>query len=63
MKSRKPARVGLKDLAREVGVHVSTVSRALNPDSDHPVAPGLVAEIRKASSTSWTASERRVSSV
>ncbi len=49
MKPRKPARVGLKDLAREVGVHVSTVSRALNPDSGHPVAPELMAEIRKAS--------------
>lgn len=49
MKSRKPARVGLKDLAREVGVHVSTVSRALNPNSGHPVAPELMAEIRKAS--------------
>ncbi len=42
-------RVGLKDLAREVGVHVSTVSRALNPDSGHPVAPDLVKKIRKAS--------------
>jgi LacI family transcriptional regulator len=49
VKPRKPARVGLKDLAREVGVHVSTVSRALNPDSGHPVAPELIAEIRKAS--------------
>lgn len=42
-------RIGLKDLAREVGVHVSTVSRALNPESDHPVAPELAREIRKAS--------------
>lgn len=49
MKLRKPARIGLKDLAREVGVHVSTVSRALNPDSGHPVAPDLIEEIRKAS--------------
>jgi len=49
VKARKRARVGLKDLAREVGVHVSTVSRALNPDSSHPVAPELVEEIRKAS--------------
>lgn len=49
VKARKPARIGLKDLAREVGVHVSTVSRALNPDSDHPVTPALIAEIRKAS--------------
>ena len=42
MKSRKQTRVGLKDLAREVGVHVSTVSRALNPESGHPVAPELI---------------------
>jgi LacI family transcriptional regulator len=49
VKPRKPARVGLKDLAREVGVHVSTVSRALNPDSGHPVAPDLIEEIRRAS--------------
>ncbi|MGD9925791.1 MAG: LacI family DNA-binding transcriptional regulator [Pseudorhodoplanes sp.] len=49
MKSRRKARVGLKDLAREVGVHVSTVSRALNPDSGHPVAADLIAEIRKVS--------------
>jgi LacI family transcriptional regulator len=49
VKSRRPARVGLKDLAREVGVHVSTVSRALNPDSGHPVAPELIEQIRKAS--------------
>lgn len=49
MKSRKQTRVGLKDLAREVGVHVSTVSRALNPESGHPVAPDLIEQIRKAS--------------
>jgi len=48
-KTRKPARVGLKDLAREVGVHVSTVSRALNPHSGHPVTPELMLQIRKAS--------------
>jgi LacI family transcriptional regulator len=47
--SRKQPRIGLKDLAREVGVHVSTVSRALNPDSRHPVAPELIKQIRKAS--------------
>ena len=49
MKTRKQSRVGLKDLAREVGVHVSTVSRALNPDSGHPVAPDLIEQIKKAS--------------
>jgi LacI family transcriptional regulator len=49
VKHRRQTRVGLKDLAREVGVHVSTVSRALNPDSGHPVTPELSAQIRKAS--------------
>jgi LacI family transcriptional regulator len=49
VKPRRQARVGLKDLAREVGVHVSTVSRALNPDSGHPVAPELTEKIRTAS--------------
>jgi LacI family transcriptional regulator len=49
VKARKQSRVGLKDLAREVGVHVSTVSRALNPDSGHPVAPDLIEQIRRAS--------------
>jgi LacI family transcriptional regulator len=39
----------LKDLARACGVHVSTVSRALNPNSTHPVAPGLTEKIRRAS--------------
>lgn len=52
MTSVKPvrkARVSLKDLAREVGVHVSTVSRALNPESRHPVASDLAKKIQKAS--------------
>ena len=49
MRSGRQSRIGLKDLAREVGVHVSTVSRALNPQSLHPVAPDLIKEIRKAS--------------
>ena len=49
MSSAGKSRIGLKDLAREVGVHVSTVSRALNPQSRHPVAPDLIKEIRKAS--------------
>jgi len=38
----------LKDLAREVGVHVSTVSRALNPRTTHPIAPPLAEKIRRA---------------
>jgi LacI family transcriptional regulator len=39
----------LKDIARDCGVHVSTVSRALNPNSSHPMAPNLTAKIRQAS--------------
>ena len=49
MKSARKARVSLKDLARDVGVHVSTVSRALNPESGHPVASDLAKKIQKAS--------------
>jgi len=51
-KVKKPARkkrVSLKDLARDVGVHVSTVSRALDPNSRHPVAADLAKKIQKAS--------------
>jgi LacI family transcriptional regulator len=39
----------LKDIAREVGVHVSTISRALNGASAHPVSPDLARKIRRAS--------------
>src|SRR5690242_2515589 len=46
---RKGARATLKDVARAVGVNVSTVSRALNPDSTHSVSAPLSAKIRKAS--------------
>lgn len=42
----------LKDIAREVGVHVSTISRALNGASTHPVSPDLARKI-------WRASKRR----
>jgi LacI family transcriptional regulator len=42
----------LKDIAREVGVHVSTISRALNGASAHAVSPDLVRKI-------WRASKRR----
>jgi len=48
-KPARKARVSLKDLARDVGVHVSTVSRALDPHSRHPVAADLVKKIQKAS--------------
>jgi LacI family transcriptional regulator len=45
---RRP-RTTLKDVARAVGVNVSTVSRALNPDSGHPVSDELATKIRAAS--------------
>lgn len=45
----KPGRPTLKDLAREVGVHVSTISRALNPHNTHAVSPDLMEKIRRAS--------------
>ncbi len=37
-KPTRKARVSLKDLAREVGVHVSTISRALDPHRHAPVS-------------------------
>ena len=46
---RRPARPTLKDVARAVGVNIATVSRALDPDSAHPVSAALRARIRKAS--------------
>lgn len=42
-------RVSLKDVANAVGVNVSTVSRALNPSSDHPISKELTDHIRKTS--------------
>jgi LacI family transcriptional regulator, galactose operon repressor len=45
-RSRRP-RPTLKDIAREVGVHVSTISRALN--GTHPVSPNLAQRIKRAS--------------
>jgi LacI family transcriptional regulator len=42
-------RVTLKDVAQAVGVHVSTVSRALDPKTRHLITPEVAAEIIKAS--------------
>jgi LacI family transcriptional regulator len=42
-------RTTLQDIARAVGVNVSTVSRALNRDSAHPVSGALSHKIRRAS--------------
>jgi LacI family transcriptional regulator len=47
--TRRKSRTTLKDVARAVGVNVSTVSRALNPDSRHGVSEPLAARIRAAS--------------
>ncbi len=49
MNRRRAPRATLRDVARVVGVDVSTVSRALNPDSRHRVSGALSEEIRKAS--------------
>ncbi|MFN3655723.1 MAG: LacI family DNA-binding transcriptional regulator [Pseudolabrys sp.] len=49
MRKTKPARPTLKDIARDVGVHVSTISRALNPHNTHAVSPELIDKIRRAS--------------
>ena len=45
-RARRP-RPTLKDIARDVGVHVSTISRALN--GTHPVSPDLAQRIKRAS--------------
>lgn len=42
-------RATLKDVARAAGVHLSTVSRALNPRTEHLLTPAVVAEIRRIS--------------
>ncbi len=49
MRKPKPARPTLKDIARDVGVHVSTISRALNPKSRHAISADLTAKIKRAS--------------
>jgi LacI family transcriptional regulator len=42
-------RVTLKDVAQAVGVHVSTVSRALDPKTRHLITPEVAEQILKAS--------------
>ena len=49
MKKIKRSRPTLKDIARDVGVHVSTISRALNPKSTHGVSTDLAEKIHHAS--------------
>ena len=49
MRKTKHVRPTLKDIARDVGVHVSTISRALNPHNTHAVSPDLMDKIRRAS--------------
>ncbi|SFA70509.1 transcriptional regulator, LacI family [Poseidonocella pacifica] len=41
-------RATLKDIARETGVHVSTVSRALDPKRDTPLSEDVVVRVRDA---------------
>ena len=41
-------RATLKDVALAVGVHVSTVSRALNPETRHLITPQIVDQIVEA---------------
>jgi LacI family transcriptional regulator len=48
-KSSKRSRPTLSDLARDLGLHVSTISRALDPRSPHAVSPALADKIRRAS--------------
>ncbi len=42
-------RVTLKDVAEQAGVHISTVSRALNPGTRHLIRPEVVADIMRVS--------------
>jgi LacI family transcriptional regulator len=49
VKKGKRARPTLRDIARDVGVNVSTVSRALNGASTHAVSPDLAQKIWRAS--------------
>lgn len=47
----KNRRATLKDVAEAVGVHVSTVSRALNPETRHLITPEIADRILAASRT------------
>lgn len=49
LRKSRTDRPTLKDIARDVGVHVSTISRALNPNSTHAVSPELMDKIKRAS--------------
>ena len=49
VKNKKRSQPTLRDIAREVGVHVSTISRALDPGSPHAVSPALAEKIRRTS--------------
>jgi len=47
LKKAKRSRLTLHDIARDVGVHVATISRALNPRPRHAVSPNLADKIRR----------------